>query len=94
MTYLTRVPREYHRITGEALEAQRLVQSLEADERRIFTAIVHGSSLRAIAQESDISKPQAEAIRCEILRKMGVGTTADLIRIGVYAGIDAAAPCT
>jgi FixJ family two-component response regulator len=88
MTQRAPSERRFHRITGEEVEAHRLVRSLATDECQVLAGIVAGNTLRTIASEMGISEPQAEAALAEILRKFAVRTTADLVRIGIYAGYD------
>lgn len=86
MTGRARTPRTFCRITGEEIEAHRLVRSLDEDERRVLAGIVQGKSLQAVAGEMGISEGVVEDAHSEILRKFAVRTTADLVRIGLYAG--------
>lgn len=91
MSHRTPSRKRIHRITGEEVEAHRLVGSLAADECRVLAGIVAGKTLRTIASELRISEAKAEIVLAEIHRKFAVRTTADLVRIGIYAGFDVGA---
>jgi hypothetical protein len=56
-----------------------------------LAGIVACKTLRTIASELSISESKAEVVLAEIHRKFAVRTTADLVRIGIYAGYDAGA---
>ena len=86
MTDGARAQRTFCRITGEEIEAHRLARSLDEDERRVLAGIVQGKSLQAIAVEMGIPEDLVDRVHFEILRKFAVRTTADLVRIGLYAG--------
>jgi len=93
MTYLTQAAMTFHRISGEEIEARRLVAALDPEERRVLTDLVHGKSLQAIAADLGIFQFDAEAAKSKLLRKLNAATTADLIRIGIYAGLEPDIPC-
>jgi len=87
MTYLARQVGSFHRITHDEIEAERLVKSLDTAERRLLAGLSRGRSLRDVAAELDVSEPQALAIKTGILRKFGMTMTAELVRVGICAGL-------
>jgi len=92
MTYLTRAAVTFHRISGEEIKARRLVAALDPEERRVLTDLVDGKSLRAIAADIGIFQFDVEAAKSRLLRKLNAATTADLIRIAIYAGLEPDTP--
>lgn len=72
------------------IKATSLVAALTEDERRMLRLIVDGYSLAEIAAQADRSLEEAILMKAELLHKLGVTTTADLVRIGLYAqaGLD------
>jgi FixJ family two-component response regulator len=87
MSYLAKATGSFHRITREELDAQRLLNSLNSEQRCVIGGIVNGCSLRSLAAELGVPESHVEGVRSEILRKFDVRTTADLIHIGIHAGV-------
>ena len=71
------------------LEAQELVAALEPDERQALRSIVDGCSLIRIAGQLGVSLEDAVRMKASLMNKLGASATADLVRIGVYARVDA-----
>lgn len=63
---------------------QRVAQ-LEPNERRALERIVDGYSLVKIAGDLGVDLEEAVRLKAFLLRKLGAMTTADLVRIGLYA---------
>ena len=87
MGYLNRGTDSFHRITSDQLEARRLVSALNPAQLRVLSRLVEGDSLHSIANELGFHVAEIEQVRSEILCKLEAHTTADLIRIGIYAEI-------
>ena len=64
------------------------MNSLSIQEREVLLGVIAGNSLREIVASLNMTGLRAEAIRAQILDKFGVATTADLVRIGIYAGLN------
>ncbi|UHD17062.1 response regulator transcription factor [Thiocapsa bogorovii] len=62
------------------LIAERLEQ-LTAKEREVLEAIVNGSTNKAIAGALNLSVRTVETHRANLMRKLGVHSTADLVRL-------------
>jgi FixJ family two-component response regulator len=66
-------------------KASGLIDGLGSDEHRMLDLIVDGYSLIKIA--GDLGLPLEETVRTKanLMKKLGATTTADLVRIGLYA---------
>lgn len=71
-------------------EANQLVSTLTKRERETLTLLTKGASNKAIAEALEISPRTVEIHRASAFRKINADTTADAVRIGVYAGLDLA----
>jgi FixJ family two-component response regulator len=91
MGYLNRTTGSFRRMTANQIQARRLVGFLDQHELSVLSRLVDGESTSSIAHELGPPVSEIEKARSEILRKFGVGTTADLIRIGIYAELQG--PC-
>ena len=69
-------------------EANELVATLSKRERETLTLLTKGASNKAIAEALQISPRTVEIHRAAAFRKINAGSTADAVRIGVYAGLD------
>ena len=69
-------------------EALALVAQLSAREKQVITLITRGLSNKAIATDLDISPRTVEIHRANAFAKLNAASTADAVRIGVYAGLD------
>lgn len=68
-------------------DAVRAIQCLTTRELDVLRCIVRGDSNKKIGRALGISPRTAEIHRANIKRKLSAASTADLIRIGIYAGI-------
>lgn len=64
------------------------VAALTRRERQVLAGIVEGMSNKAIGDHFEISSRTVEVHRANTLRKLGVRTTAEAVRIAVYAGVE------
>lgn len=69
-------------------EARRLVGHLTMRERDVLTRLVAGGSTKGIARELGISPRTVEIHRGNLMKKFNSRSTADAIRIGIYAELD------
>ena len=69
-------------------DAVDAVQCLTAREFDVLRGIVRGDSCKSIGRALGISPRTVEIHRANIRRKLFAASTADLVRIGIYAGID------
>ena len=68
--------------------AKNAVERLAPRELQVLKGIVHGYSSKGIARCLGISPRTAEIHRANLMRKLGAGSSADVVRIGIYAGVD------
>ena len=68
--------------------AKQLVSTLTPRERETLTLLTRGYSNRGIADKLKISPRTVEIHRASALKKVNAGSTADAVRIGIYAGLD------
>lgn len=87
MAYLARQSGSFYPMTRDEVEAKLLVRTLDPAERRLLRGLTGGKSLRTIAETIGIAESQAEALKSNMLRKFGMRTTADLVRVGLCAGL-------
>ena len=71
------------------MRAADLVARVSSSERRVLDLIVDGHSLIKIADELALSLEEMVLIKTALLRKLEAKTTADLVRIGLYAQAEA-----
>jgi len=64
------------------------IASLTGREREVLQGIVKGKPNKVIAVELDISEKTVESHRARLMKKMGVGSLAALIRMALKAGMD------
>ncbi|WP_082124881.1 LuxR C-terminal-related transcriptional regulator [Aurantiacibacter luteus] len=69
--------------------ARDLVNRLSDRERSTLTLIVKGFSNKQIAHEMNLSPRTVENHRANAFTKINARTTADAVRTGIYAGLDA-----
>lgn len=69
----------------EAVTAERLAQ-LTVREREVMDGVVVGKANKVIATELGISEKTVESHRARVMKKLGVETLADLIRLALGAG--------
>lgn len=78
----------------EAMECQwsrpeGYTTNLTDRQRQILTMLANGSSTKMISKELNISMKTVEFHKANITRKLGVRTTADLIRVALASGMTA-----
>lgn len=71
-----------------AMTARRVVETLSPREREVLRGLVNGASNKEIAVALAISPRTVEIHRAKMMRKLNASTTADAVRIGLYAGED------
>ena len=71
-------------------EAQARVDKLSNREREVLALIVQGASSKGIGEDLGISHRTVEIHRANVLSKLEARSTADAVRIAVYAGVDEA----
>lgn len=67
------------------VDASGLTSPLDDMERGILTEIVAGSSLKQIALKLGLQLRQVETQKASLMRKLKAASTADLVRVGIYA---------
>jgi FixJ family two-component response regulator len=70
------------------IEARALVERLSRREREILARMMTGKSNKTMGQELGISPRTVEIHRGNLIRRLAVGTTAEAVRLGLYAGLD------
>lgn len=68
--------------------AVEAIRCLTARELEVLRALLRGESNKSIGRALGISPRTAEIHRANIKRKLSAASTADLVRIGIYAGVD------
>lgn len=68
--------------------ARALVARLSVRETEVLSELVNGSSNKEVGHALGISPRTAEIHRSNILRKLGAASSADALRIGLFAGLD------
>ncbi len=68
-----------------AVTAERLAQ-LSVREREVMEGVIVGKANKVIATELGISEKTVESHRARVMKKLGVETLADLIRLALGAG--------
>ena len=71
-------------------EARELVQNLSRREKEILALLARGYSNKSTAKELGISHRTVEIHRANAFRKINAGSTADAVRVAVYASLDRA----
>lgn len=69
-------------------DARQLVENLTPREKEILTFVTRGHSNNSTAKKLGISPRTVEIHRASAFSKIDAGSTADAVRIGVYAGLD------
>ena len=70
------------------LKGRRAVEGLTPPELEILKGLLRGSSNKQIAHDLYISPSTVELLRCSMMTRLQAKTTADAVRIGIYAGLD------
>ena len=76
------------RLKHKRAAAQKLVANLSQREREVLVRLVDGQSNKTMAEDLGISPRTIEIHRCNAMRKLNVSTSAEAVRIGLYAGLD------
>ena len=74
-------------VIGEIAAAKRSVADLSRREAEVLAALVSGASNKEIGADLGISPRTVEIHRSNVLRKVGARSTAEAVRIGIYAGL-------
>lgn len=69
-------------------QARALVGALDTAERELLASIVAGQSLIMAAGLLGLSLENTVRLKAKLMRKLGASQTADLVRVGLYAGCD------
>ena len=67
--------------------ALRLVATLSYQEKQILAGLANGRSIRSIASSLSIAAHEADQARHMLMEKLSARTTADAVRIGIYASL-------
>jgi len=90
-------PSVAERFTRETLSGEVALQSphtrLTDREYQIFLLIVQGVSVTGIAQQLNLSVKTVSTHKASILSKMGMTSTADLVRYAIYHNLIEASDC-
>ena len=76
------------RLKRKRAAAQKLVANLSQREREVLTRLIDGQANKTMAENLGISPRTIEIHRCNAMRKLNVSTSAEAVRIGLYAGLD------
>ena len=68
-------------------EALRLIAHLSRQENQILAGLTNGRSITSIAAALSIALHEAEHARHVLMEKLSARTTADAVRIGIYANV-------
>lgn len=69
-------------------EAKLRVAGLVPAERQALDLLVRGYSLVGIGGEMGVPLDEAARFKASIMRKLDATHTAEVIRLGIYAGVD------
>lgn len=78
--------RERSRIRAEREDAIARLASLSVRERQVFERVIAGKMNKEIAGELGTSMPTVKVQRSQVMRKAGVESVADLVRLARLAG--------
>ena len=84
--------REARQANNELKRTQRRLSSLTAREREVFEHVVSGQINKAIASDLGTVEKTVKVHRARVMRKMGAGSLADLVRMAEKMGIRPAQP--
>lgn len=73
---------------SRAPEAQALVAKLHEDERLLLRSVLAGYSLIQSAGRLGMTWEEAVTMKARVVGKLNATQTADLVRIGLYAGLE------
>lgn len=74
--------------SSRAPEAQAQVAKLHEDERLLLRSALAGYSLIQSAGRLGMTSEEAATMKARVMGKLNATQTADLVRIGLYAGIE------
>lgn len=77
-------------VSDKEARAKEAVRLLNPVEREVLRGIVAGASNWSIASDLDITAQAVARHRESIMRKLDARVTADVVRVGIYAGLDLA----
>lgn len=78
------------RLERKRAAAQKLVADLSRREREVLIRLIAGQANRTMAEELGISPRTIEVHRSNMMKKLNAGTSAEAVRVGLYAGLDQA----
>ena len=84
---LTEVEDAAASVEARQAEARRLIALLSPRRREVLGQISHGKLTKQIAHELGLSEKTVKMHRRLLLQSLGVGTTADAVRLAVEAGL-------
>jgi two-component system response regulator FixJ len=73
--------------SDRSAEAEALVARLAPREREVLRALVAGHPNKVVAHQLGISTRTVETYRASIMDKLRIGSFAEMVRVGVAAGI-------
>lgn len=76
-------------LRSKQAEAQAAIVALSPRELEVLEQVTKGHSNKKIAINLGISPRTVEIHRANMLEKLGLKTSSDAIRVGIYAGLDA-----
>ncbi len=81
-----------YKILADRQEVAKKIGSLTAREREVFHRVANGEMNKIIGHELGISERTVEVHRAQVMKKLGVRTLAQLVRIKIEAEAEADAP--
>jgi PAS domain S-box-containing protein len=78
---------DWRQFAGRKSRARDLVGSLSKRQRQVLQRVVQGQRTKQIAFELVLSEKTVEMHRSLLLRKLGAGNVADVVRIAIDAGL-------
>lgn len=76
------------RVASRIAEAAKLVARLSPRERDVLKGLLNGDTNKDIARQYGISPRTVEIHRSNLMKKLKARSTADAVRVGIYAGLD------
>ena len=68
--------------------ARALVAALSSVESQLLAWLVMGAGAQEIAVRLGMTAKRAAAVRRQMMKKLNARSSADAVRIGIYAGLD------
>lgn len=89
-----RLAREQHALRQGRLSVQRQIDQLSVREMDVLRGLLDGRTSKEIAKKLDISPKTVDVHRANVMRKMGVDSSAELVRVVSrhFAGGEDASP--